>query len=292
MEEKEEITQNLTIEQLSMDLDEKQENENVPGFLIDNPEIVYHIADFEGPIELLYQLIKDAKINIEDIFISEVTGQYVEIIRNTSKEELDYDYAAEFITMAAELIYLKSDKSLPRVYDGVDEDSEYDERQLLINKIKEYALLKEESEKLKELETINRFYREPTYTEKDYRIALVNFSLDKLVQAFANVLVKAEVNEKAEIPKSVEREEFSVHDKMLDIQSEIKIRRTMEFSELFEHNYSRFAIVTTFLAVLELLKYGVITAEQEETFGKITISAVEGAEDTQISFSEDNDGKY
>ncbi|MCQ2409200.1 MAG: segregation/condensation protein A [Clostridia bacterium] len=291
MEEKEEIIQNQTVEQLSMDIEEKQDSD-VPEFLIENPEIVYHIADFEGPIELLYQLIKDAKINIEDIFISEVTGQYVEIIRNTSKEELDYDYAAEFITMAAELIYLKSDKSLPRVYDGVDEDSEYDERQLLINKIKEYALLKEESEKLKEMETINRFYREPTYTEKDYRIALVNFSLDKLVQAFANVLVKAEVNEKAEIPKSVEREEFSVHDKMLDIQTEIKVRRTMEFSELFENNYTRFAIVTTFLAVLELLKYGVITAEQEETFGKITISAVEGAEDTQISFNEEDDGKY
>ena len=66
-------------------------------FVIAKPEIVYHLSDFDGPIPMLYQLIKDAKIRIEDIFISEVTSQYVEIIKNTPKEELDFDYAGEFI---------------------------------------------------------------------------------------------------------------------------------------------------------------------------------------------------
>ena len=91
------------------------EPEAIEGdFVVAKPEIVYHLSDFDGPIPLLYELIKSAKIAIEDIFISEVTSQYVEIIRNTPKEELDFDYAGEFITMAAELVYLKSIRTLPK----------------------------------------------------------------------------------------------------------------------------------------------------------------------------------
>ena len=76
--------------------------------------VVYHITDFDGPIDLLLELVKSAKIRIEDIFISEVTKQYVDIIKATPKEELDYEYAGEFITFAAELVYLKSLRTLPK----------------------------------------------------------------------------------------------------------------------------------------------------------------------------------
>ena len=64
----------------------------------EKPKIVYHITDFDGPLDLLYQQIKDAKIDIEDIFISDITSQYVQIINNAPKEELDYEYAGEFIS--------------------------------------------------------------------------------------------------------------------------------------------------------------------------------------------------
>ena len=142
------------------------EPEAIEGdFVVAKPEIVYHLSDFDGPIPLLYELIKSAKIAIEDIFISEVTSQYVEIIRNTPKEELDFDYAGEFITMAAELVYLKSIRTLPKDDEEITEDDPEYERQLLINKIKEYALLVEQSEKLREIETINRFYRAPVFTD-------------------------------------------------------------------------------------------------------------------------------
>ena len=172
------------------------EPEAIEGdFVVAKPEIVYHLSDFDGPIPLLYELIKSAKIAIEDIFISEVTSQYVEIIRNTPKEELDFDYAGEFITMAAELVYLKSIRTLPKEDEEITEDDPEYERQLLINKIKEYALLVEQSDKLREIETINRFYRAPVFTDKDYRVALVNFSLPKLVDAFARVLANAAIHE-------------------------------------------------------------------------------------------------
>lgn len=269
------------------------EPEAIEGdFVVAKPEIVYHLSDFDGPIPLLYELIKSAKIAIEDIFISEVTSQYVEIIRNTPKEELDFDYAGEFITMAAELVYLKSIRTLPKDDEEITEDDPEYERQLLINKIKEYALLVEQSEKLREIETINRFYRAPVFTDKDYRVALVNFSLPKLVDAFARVLANAAIHEQEIIPKKVVKDRFSVHEQMENIRLMISVRKQMKFTDLFESDYDKSDIVTTFLAVLELLKYGRLRAEQEEVFGEITIFAVEGTEDVPIDFEEGDDGKY
>lgn len=260
-------------------------------FVIAKPEIVYHLSDFDGPIPMLYQLIKDAKIRIEDIFISEVTSQYVEIIKNTPKEELDFDYAGEFITMAAELVYLKSIRTLPKEDEEIDEDDPEFERQLLINKIKEYALIAEKSDKLRELETINRFYRAPVFSEKDYRVALVNFSLPKLVDAFAHVLANAAIHAQEIIPKKVVKDRFSVHEQMENIRLMIGVRKQMKFTDLFEPDYDKSDIVTTFLAMLELLKYGRLRAEQDVVFGEITLYAVEGT-DEAIEFEEGDDGKY
>ena len=159
-----------------------------------NNEIVYHISDFDGPLDLLVTLIHDNEIDIEDLFISEITSQYVQIIKSTPREELDYDYAGEFIRTAAELLALKSARSLPR-----DDDEELDEddpeylRQQYILKVKEYALMKEQADKMRDIETINRFYREPEYDEHDYRIALVDFSLDKLIEAYAKICVQFDI---------------------------------------------------------------------------------------------------
>lgn len=260
-------------------------------FVVAKPEIVYHLQDFDGPIPLLYELIKDAKIAIEDIFISEVTSQYVQIIKNTPKEELDFDYAGEFITMAAELVYLKSVRTLPKEDCEITQDDPEYERMLLINKIKEYALLQEQSVKLRELETINRFYRQPVYTDKDYRVALVNFSLPKLVEAFARVLANEEINRQNVIPKKVVKDRFSVHEQMEHIRLMISARKQMKFTDLFEPDYDKSDIVTTFLAMLELLKYGRLRAEQDEVFGEITMFAVDGT-DESIVFEEGDDGKY
>lgn len=260
-------------------------------FVIAKPEIVYHLSDFDGPIPMLYQLIKDAKIRIEDIFISEVTSQYVEIIKNTPKEELDFDYAGEFVTMAAELVYLKSIRTLPKDDEEIGEDDPEYERQLLINKIKEYALIESKTEKLREMETINRFYRAPVFSEKDYRVALVNFSLPKLVDAFAHVLANAAIHAQEVIPKKVVKDRFSVHEQMENIRIMIGVRKQMKFTELFEPDYDKSDIVTTFLAMLELLKYGRLRAEQETVFGDIILYAVEGT-DEAIEFEEGDDGKY
>lgn len=289
MEEKQEI---YVQEKISDEiLNENSQDENIGEFLADKPQIIYHISDFDGPIELLYQLITDAKIEIEDIFISDITSQYVEIIKNTPHDELDYEYASEFIKMAADLVYLKSYRTLPQEDEDLDENDPYYEQQQLINKIKEYALFKEKSEKLREMETINRFYRTPTYTDKDFRIALINFSMPKLVEAFAHILSNIDVKAKEIIPKTVKKDRFSVNDQMSYIRDVISRRKTMPFTELFLPSYDKGDMVITFLAVLELLKYGKLTATQDESFGEITISMVEGTENDTIDFNEDEYGQ-
>ena len=251
--------------------------------------VVYHISDFDGPIDLLLELVKSAKIRIEDIFISEVTKQYVEIIKATPREELDYEYAGEFITFAAELVYLKSLRTLPKE-DEDEDDGVIDEREAFINKIKEYALLKEQAEKMRDMETINRFVREPVYSEKDYRVCLTNFSLPKLVEAFARVLANSERAVRDAIPKKVVKDRFSVHEQMTHIRELIYYHGSFDFEFLFEPDFDRGDIVITFLAVLELMKYGIIKAEQEEAFGKIILYKVEGNEETALQ--ESADGEY
>lgn len=262
------------------------------GFIYSKPEIKFKIMDYEEPMALLYELIKREKISIDEIFVSDITSQYVAIVRSTPRDELDYEYAGDFIRMAADLVYFKSMHILPQEeYEYTEEDPEY-ERILFENKLKEYALMKEQSEKLKELETTNRFYRAPKYTEKDYRVALVNFSLPKLVEAFAKVLANADKHEQSVMPKKVMKERFSVHDQMENIRSIIAVRKEMLFTDLFEFDYDKLDIVTTFLAVLELLKYGMLRAKQEQIFGEIVIYAIEGTEDVLLEFEEGDDGKY
>lgn len=251
----------------------------------ESPTIVYHIADFDGPLDMLVTMIHDQKIAIEDLFISEITSQYVEIIKNTPKEELDYDYAGDFITMAAELLYLKSIKTLPK---DEEENSEPDERDLFILKVKEYQLMKEQAEKMRLLETTNRFYRPPEYDEKDYRVALVNFNLEKLMEAYARIVVRADVAQKEKIPKKVVREKFSVSEQIAHIESVAREKKEFTFTSLFEPDYDRNDIVTTFLAILELLSYQKLNVKQEELFGEIVLTYVEQSADVIVDFKEED----
>lgn len=293
------ITSDLSVTEITTEVETPEQKPQVilpsenpatdAEFFTVHSTVVYHISDFDGPIDLLLELVKSAKIRIEDIFISEVTKQYVEIIKATPREELDYEYAGEFITFAAELVYLKSLRTLPKE-DEDEDDGVIDEREAFINKIKEYALLKEQAEKMRDMETINRFVREPVYSDKDYRVCLTNFSLPKLVEAFARVLANSERAVRDAIPKKVVKDRFSVHEQMTHIRELIYYHGSFDFEFLFEPDFDRGDIVITFLAVLELMKYGIIKAEQEEAFGKIILYKVEGNEETAIQ--ESADGEY
>ena len=181
------------------------------------------------------------------------------------------DKASEFISTAATLLEIKSRHLLPRDEDDdtVDEVESDFKRQ-----IEEYMLFKEASELLKPLEKINKFYREPKYTDDDSRIIVNDFSFDKLLNAFASMMHKIEVSEivKDTTPKEIVRDRFTVADKIKFISKIVKEKQTVSFFSLFEEDYTKSEAINTFLAILELLKKQFIAAEQTELFSDITIT--------------------
>ncbi len=228
------------------------------------------LNQFEGPLDLLLTLIKSAKIDICDIFLSEITEQYLAIVSDIS--DVDVDKASDFIEMAATLLEIKSKKLLPKPPVEIEEDEETPE-QKLIRQIEEYKLFKEASERLKEIEDVNKFYKEPDPKAGDFRYVLPNdLNLDNLIQAFSKLLFK--VNLKAEVPveRKIEKDRFTVSQKMGQIKDLLLIKNRFKFSELFEADYSKSEIINTFLALLELLKTQIISVEQKGTFEDIIIN--------------------
>ncbi|HKL74339.1 MAG TPA: segregation/condensation protein A, partial [Clostridia bacterium] len=147
-------------------------------------DVKFHVDNqsFIGPIDLLVQMVRESQINIMDIFVSDITRQYLSYV--ATLKELDYECVAEYITLAATLIEIKASKLLPDYFDNGDEESELQmtERQLLSDI--EKAMLLELPDKLKPMEQHNLFYAPPLYEEDDYKLVIKDFELSKLIDAF------------------------------------------------------------------------------------------------------------
>ncbi|MBR2869862.1 MAG: segregation/condensation protein A, partial [Clostridia bacterium] len=142
---------------------------------------------FEGPLDLLLHLIKEAKIEIKDVFVSQVTEQFLSYMDGLSI--LDVDKASEYLNMAATLLEIKSKSILPSEEDLADM---IDEQEMLIQKLEEYKLFKEASEKLKEQQNVSRFYKEPDKSVGDVKVVYNDFNLDGLIEAFSKLLMRVD----------------------------------------------------------------------------------------------------
>lgn len=247
---------------------------DIPAEVDDNQEepsdgVVIKLSSFEGPLDLLLHLIKEAKIDIHDIFVSEITEQYLSLMSEAN--DLDVEKASEFIDMAATLLEIKSKKLLPKITTNEEVDEE-DPEQKLIRQIEEYKLFKEASEKLKVIEDVNKFYRKPDDSVGDFRYVLPDsLDLDAMIDAFTKVMQKMKVKAEVPIERKIEKDRFTVAQKIAQIKDTLLEKKKFKFSELFEADYSRSEIINTFLAVLELLKSQLISAKQDGTFCDIEI---------------------
>ena len=227
------------------------------------------LENFEGPLDLLLHLIKEAKIEIKDIFVSQVTEQFLEYINGL--ERLDVDKASEYLNMAATLLEIKSKSILPRIEDFTDDIE--DPETALIRQLEEYKLFKEASEKLKEQENVLRFYKEPDKSVGDVKIVYNDFNLDGLISAFSKLLMRVDDKKRQENAlKEIPKEIFTVKDKIEHIRANLLERNQMSFFEMFSSYYTKNELITTFQAMLELLKHQYITVEQSEIFDDITIT--------------------
>ena len=228
----------------------------------------YVLQNFEGPLDLLLHLIKDAKVDIKDIFISKITEQFLEYIKDAS--EYPAETISDFIDMASTLIQIKSKKLLPvppKVEDGDEEDPE----QKLIRQLEEYKLFKEEAEKLKALEDTGKLYREPDKLVGAVRYELKDMDMEALLNAFAHIMHRIDIKAEEVVPKEIQKDRFTVAQKIAEIKDRLLEADKCMFSSLVEGSYTKSEVINTFLALLELLKMQEIKVVQVENLGEITI---------------------
>ena len=227
----------------------------------------FKLQQFEGPLDLLLHLIKVTKIDIRDIFLSDITEQYLEMMKNI--EDIDIEKASEFINMSATLLEIKSRHLLPVEVEDVDEE---DPEQRLIRQIEEYKIFKEQGEVFSKIEDIDRFYKAPDNSVGEFKYELPDkLSMDSLVRAFTNLMQKVSVKAEVVQEKKIVKDRFTVAQKISHIKDMLITKKEFRFKDLFEESYSKSEVINTFLALLELLKRQYITVSQNGLFDDIDI---------------------
>ncbi len=244
-----------------------------------------HIKNFDGPLDLLLSLVSSAKVEIQDIFISEITEQYLSLMEQTA--ELDMETASEFLTTASDLLYIKSRSLLPKKEqeEDIDEDGLTPEERFT-RKLLEYKAYKEISEKLKDFEkkgmlSVYKLPEEILKPDSD-DIDLSDFALSaELIasafnKAYSRLIKKrATLDGETELPiMRLVREEFNVETQMKKIMSFLSIMPKLKFEDFLNELPTREELCVTFSAMLELLHNGRIHAVQEENFGEIYIEKI------------------
>ncbi len=230
------------------------------------------LDNFEGPLDLLLFLINKEEIEIKDIFVSQVTEQFLEYMK--ALPYLDVDKVSEYLNIAATIIKIKAQALVPNIEEDPEIDAEIEEdKAQLIRALEEYKLIKEETKKLKELETIGYYFKEPDKDVGEVRtvFTLENLTLNGLIDAFSQLLLKREEELKDEEVREIPRDSFTVEQKIQFVLECLEEEKEVKFEQLFTKDFTKSEIVTTFQAILELLKYQFLRIKQEQTFGEITI---------------------
>ena len=235
---------------------------------------IVSLKQFDGPLDLLLTLISNAKIDIHDIFVSEITEQYLETMKLV--DELDMDSASEFLQMAATLLEIKSRAMLPKPPKPEDPD-ELSPEEALIRQLEEYKQFKEVTARMHQLEEEARALM--TKLPEEYplpppNIEITGLTLEKLIRAYRRVLERAAKNDAADqmASREIRRDAHTIASCMARISRRLRKGRC-SFSELFDEEFTRQEIVTMFLALLELIKLNRVHVQQENAYDEIYLSA-------------------
>ncbi len=235
--------------------------------------VEFKINDFEGPLDLLLHLIKEAKMDIMNIEIESITNQYMDYLHK--QESMNLEIASEYLVLASELLEIKSKLLLPREK-LEDDEEEIDPRDELVSRLLEYQAYKEITKVLKENEEKRSeiFTKSPENVDQyvdDVHEIQSDVTLDDLVEAFKRYLERQKENKPLKTKVTVK--EISIVSRRRDIKNILRKKKRVSFFELFPI-VSREYIVATFLTVLEMAKNREIRLVQEDTFSDITVEAV------------------
>lgn len=230
----------------------------------------FKINDFEGPLDVLLHLIKESKMDIMDIDVVSLTNQYLNFIN--SMEDNDITIASEYLTLASELIYLKSRYLLPQDKDEEDDEEYVLAKENLVNRLIEYKNYKEMTSVFKSLEEKRGevFTKVPSnlseYASQNQVMVGGYVSLNDLLDAFKKYLDRRKYLEP--ISTKVTNKEMSVSQRCGEIRGLLKKHGRLEFFELFD-DFSKPYVVVTFLSILDMAKNGELVITQENNFDKI-----------------------
>lgn len=230
-----------------------------------------HLERYDGPLDLLLDLIRKQQIEIKDIPIATITTQYLEYMEKA--RELDFDLGAEFVYMAATLIHIKSRMLLPRDPALARDNPEDDPRQELVEKLLEHEKFKNAAEMLQQKRMIeenvwsNPQIAQFTSVDEDPGLAITLFDL---VKAFGELLDRAKNRPVYEVAE----EEITVGKMILHLKSlflEAGADEPVYIMRVFAEQRTRRAMITLFLAVLEMVKQQAVLVAQTDLFGEIVL---------------------
>src|SRR5215468_955092 len=229
-----------------------------------------NIPMYEGPLDLLLDLIKKQEMSIHDIQISKITSQYLDYLHKL--EQLNVDVSAEFIYMAATLIYIKSKMLLPPDPLASPEEQAADPREELVQRLLEHEKFKNAAQLLYQKQQIEEHvWSKPDkslYHDEGSEGELV-VSLVDLVKVFQQVLERRKEVSRIEL----QHERFTVAQMMAQLRAQILIsaENAVSLIQFFEACPSRHAMIVAFLAVLEMVKLQAVGMIQEKQFGDILL---------------------
>lgn len=237
---------------------------------------------FDGPLDLLLHLIEKNKIDIFDIPIVSITEQYMEIISQMKKR--DMDIMSEFLVMAATLLKIKSKMLLPTREN--ENGEEEDPREELVERLLEYKKYKYAALSLKDLQidAAKHFFREKTLPEEvesykeviDTKKLLSDVTLNRL-QIIFNSIIKKQIDKTDPIRSNfgqIKKETVSLEERVHYIEEYAAMHKKFSFKAILGYNTSKTVVIVTFLGILELMKAGKLKIEQENIFDDIWISKV------------------
>jgi segregation and condensation protein A len=232
---------------------------------------------YEGPLDLLLDLIRRQKLDIYDIPIAQVTAQYLDYLH--MMREMNVNLASDFLLMAAQLIYMKSRTLLP-VDPDADPDDDEDPREDLVRRLLEYEQFKNAAQMLYQREMVEKVaWTRPgqlDVAESDLEPE-INVTLFDMMAVFRDILTRFEERP----PMDVVREEFSIEQMARLIRDELRRAGTaVSFRKLMSRFSTRTALITAFLALLEMARLQSVRIGQQSAFDDIFLEAVPDNERT------------
>ncbi len=222
---------------------------------------------FEGPLDMLLYLIRRQNLDILDIPIAEITRQYMRYIE--LMQVLQLELAGEYLLMAATLAEVKSRMLLPRPETPAAGGEDADPRAELVRRLQEYERFKRAAEGIDRLARLERDTWVASAELTDRKVVRIppQVTLQEMLIAFQEVLARSDMF----AHHHVQREALSVRQRMTDVLSSLTAESFMDFTRLFRPEEGRRGVTVTFIAVLELMREGLIEIAQAEPYAPLHV---------------------